>query len=97
MSTPPAPLLLPPLGKSSAHQCRNEAYTWVGMASHQNVLRVDSHFAVPCRDPNLHFVEQVALKPPEVVIDTVQQAQYEQQLKDAANAPLPDEDDDIAE
>lgn len=50
-----------------------------------------------CRDPNLHFVEQVALKPPEVVIDTVQQAQYEQQLQDAANAPLPDEDDDIAE
>lgn len=50
-----------------------------------------------CRDPNLHFVEQVALKPPEVVIDTVQQAQYEQQLLDAANAPLPDEDDDIAE
>lgn len=53
--------------------------------------------AVCCRDPNLHFVEQVALKPPEVVIDTVQQAQYEQQLQDAANAPLPDEDDDIAE
>ncbi len=52
---------------------------------------------VVCRDPNLHFVEQVALKPPEVVIDTVQQAQYEQQLADAANAPLPDEDDDIAE
>ena len=49
------------------------------------------------RDPNLHFVEQVALKPPEVVIDTAQQAQYEQQLLDAANAPLPDEDDDIAE
>ena len=52
---------------------------------------------VVCRDPNLHFVEQVALKPPEVVIDTVQQAQYEQQLAEAANAPLPDEDDDIAE
>ena len=50
-----------------------------------------------CRDPNLHFVEQVALKPPEVVIDVAQQAQYEQQLQDAANAPLPDEDDDIAE
>ena len=49
------------------------------------------------RDPNLHFVEQVALKPPEVVIDVAQQQQYEQQLQDAANAPLPDEDDDIAE
>ncbi len=52
---------------------------------------------VVCRDANLHFVEQVALKPPEVVIDTVQQAAYEQQLAEAANAPLPDEDDDIAE
>ena len=49
------------------------------------------------RDPNLHFVEQVALKPPEVVIDQAQQQLYEQQLVDAANAPLPDEDDDIAE
>ena len=47
------------------------------------------------RQPAL--VEQVALKPPEVVIDTVQQAAYEQQLAEAANAPLPDEDDDIAE
>ena len=50
-----------------------------------------------CRDPNLHFVEQVALKPPEVALVQVQQAQYEKQLLDAANAPLPDEDDDIAE
>ena len=53
--------------------------------------------ALACRDPNLHFVEQVALKPPEVVIDQAQQQLYEQQLVDAANAPLPDEDDDIAE
>jgi GTP-binding nuclear protein Ran len=50
-----------------------------------------------CRDPNLHFVEQVALRPPEVVINLEQQRVYEQQLLDAANAPLPDEDDDIAE
>lgn len=50
-----------------------------------------------CRDPNLHFVEQVALKPPEVTINVEQQREYEQQLADAANAPLPDEDDDIAE
>ena len=47
------------------------------------------------RDANLHFVEQVALAPPEVQIDVAQQQAYEQQLAEAANAPLPDEDDDL--
>ena len=47
------------------------------------------------RDANLHFVEQVALAPPEVQIDLAQQQAYEQQLAEAANAPLPDEDDDL--
>ena len=51
-----------------------------------------------CSDPNLHFVEQVALAPPEVQIDQQQQAEYEKQLHDAAAMPLPDaDDDDIAE
>jgi GTP-binding nuclear protein Ran len=49
------------------------------------------------RDPNLHFVEQVALAPPEVAIDLEQQQVYEAELLKAADAPLPDEDDDIAE
>ena len=55
------------------------------------------HISAWCRDQNLHFVEQVALAPPEVQIDLQQQAAYENQLKEAAAAPLPDEDDDIAE
>jgi GTP-binding nuclear protein Ran len=42
-------------------------------------------------------VEQVALKPPEVQIDLAQQAVYEAELLKAAEAPLPDEDEDIAE
>ena len=50
-----------------------------------------------CRDSQLHFVEQIALAPPEVQIDQQQQQQYEAQLVEAANAPLPDDDDDIAE
>ena len=51
-----------------------------------------------CSDPNLHFVEQVALAPPEVQIDLQQQQEYEQQLQEAANLPLPDaDDDDLAE
>ena len=56
------------------------------------------HCVVACSDPNLHFVEQVALAPPEVQIDQQQQAEYEKQLHDAAAMPLPDaDDDDIAE
>ena len=49
------------------------------------------------RDQNLHFVEQVALAPPEVQIDRQQQAAYEAQLEAAGNVPLPDEDDDLVE
>lgn len=41
---------------------------------------------------------QVALAPPEVQIDLQQQQEYEKQLQEAANMPLPDgDDDDIAE
>ncbi|CAN1762764.1 GTP-binding nuclear protein Ran-A1 [Linum perenne] len=45
-------------------------------------------------DPNLHFVEAVALRPPEVEIDIAQQQQHEAELAQAANQPLPDDDDD---
>ena len=66
-----------------------------------NITSWQPHCRIPChmtcRDQQLHFVEQLALAPPEVHIDQQQQQQYEQQLQDAANAPLPDEDDDIAE
>lgn len=51
-------------------------------------------FLLPCRDPNLHFVEQVALAPPEVQVDQQQQQEYEKQLEQAAAMPLPDADDD---
>lgn len=50
-----------------------------------------------CRDPNLHFVEQVALAPPEVQIDQAQQQAYEEQLANAMAQPLPDEDEELAE
>ena len=42
-----------------------------------------------CRDPNLHFVEQVALRPPEVVVDLQQQQAYEAELSKAMAVPLP--------
>jgi GTP-binding nuclear protein Ran len=44
-------------------------------------------------DPKLTFVESPALAPPEVAIDPTQIAMYEQELQQAAQMPLPDEDD----
>ena len=44
-------------------------------------------------DPNLQFVESPALAPPEVAIDEAMMAQYSQQLEEASQIPLPDEDD----
>jgi GTP-binding nuclear protein Ran len=49
------------------------------------------------RDQTLHFVESPALAPPEVQIDLAQQAKYEEELKNAANQPLPDDDEDLAD
>ena len=46
-------------------------------------------------DPNLEFVAMPALAPPEVHMDPALAAQYEQEVKEAANAELPDDDEDI--
>jgi GTP-binding nuclear protein Ran len=46
-------------------------------------------------DPNLDFVAMPALAPPEVHMDPALAAQYEQEVKEAASAELPDDDDDI--
>lgn len=45
-------------------------------------------------EPNLEFVEMPALEPPEVTMDPVMAAKYEQDLKEAAETQLPDADDD---
>ena len=49
---------------------------------------------VPCSDPHLQFVEEVALPPPEVAIDLAEQERNERELAEAVNAPLPADDDD---
>jgi len=48
-----------------------------------------------CGEANLEFVEMPALQPPEVSIDTVLQKQYEDDLKEAQNCELPDDDDEL--
>ena len=45
-------------------------------------------------DNNLHFVEAVALRPPEAVLDEATKLQYEAEIQQAANVPLPEDDDD---
>jgi len=42
----------------------------------------------------LQFVEAPALRPPEVQIDPQQLREYEEQIKQAQDTPLPDEGDD---
>jgi GTP-binding nuclear protein Ran len=46
-------------------------------------------------DANLEFVCMPALKPAEVQLDDELRKKYEQELIDAANVALPDEDDDF--
>jgi GTP-binding nuclear protein Ran len=46
-------------------------------------------------DNNLQFVEAPALRPPEAQIDMADIARYEQELLEAVNAPLPDDDEDL--
>ncbi|TVU20246.1 hypothetical protein EJB05_36448, partial [Eragrostis curvula] len=59
--------------------------------------QVTFHRKKNLHDPNIHFVEAVALKPPEVTIDMAMQQQHEAELAAAAAQPLPDDDDDLIE
>ncbi|KAI6181051.1 GTP-binding nuclear protein Ran [Aphelenchoides besseyi] len=46
-------------------------------------------------DPNLEFVAMPALHPPEIQMDPEMIAKYEQEVNEAQNAELPDDDDDL--
>lgn len=45
-------------------------------------------------DPNLEIIEMPALEPPSVNMDPNLAAKYEQDLQEAQNTALPDEDDE---
>jgi len=77
------------------HRKKNLQYHEISAKSNYNYEKPFLYLARKLvGDPNLHFVEQVALAPPEVQIDESQQAEYEKQLAEAAAMPLPDGDDD---
>jgi len=44
-------------------------------------------------NPNLEFVAAPALAPPETTVDQNLLEQYQKEMNDAAQMPLPDEDD----
>jgi len=46
-------------------------------------------------DPNLEFVAMPALAPPEVEMDPSMASKYEQELEQAQNVALPDDEDDL--
>ncbi|XP_065055394.1 GTP-binding nuclear protein Ran-like [Rhopilema esculentum] len=47
-----------------------------------------------CGEPDLHFTEMPALEPPTVFMDPALAAQYQKEIEDAQQVPLPDDDDE---
>eukprot|EP01023_Acetabularia_acetabulum_P038918 TRINITY_DN372_c0_g1_i1.p2 TRINITY_DN372_c0_g1~~TRINITY_DN372_c0_g1_i1.p2 ORF type:complete len:219 (+),score=41.49 TRINITY_DN372_c0_g1_i1:174-830(+) len=80
------------------HRKKNLQYYEISAKSNYNYEKPFLYLARKLSgDPNLSFVEQVALAPPEVLIDLEQQKQNEAEIQQAAAMPLPDDDDEILE
>uniref|UniRef100_K3XL71 GTP-binding nuclear protein n=2 Tax=Panicoideae TaxID=147369 RepID=K3XL71_SETIT len=80
------------------HRKKNLQYYEISAKSNYNFEKPFLYLARKLAgDQNLHFVEAVALKPPEVQIDMAMQQQHEAELAAAAAQPLPDDDDDLIE
>ena len=63
------------------HRKKNLQYHEISAKSNYNYEKPFLYLARKLvGDPNLHFVEQVALAPPEIQIDLAQQQEYERQL-----------------
>lgn len=77
------------------HRKKNLQYYEISAKSNYNYEKPFIYLARKLTgDPNLVFVEEVALPPPEVQIDHAEQQRNEAELSAAAQAPLPAEDDD---
>merc|ERR1712072_1656370 len=78
------------------HRKKNLQYHEISAKSNYNYEKPFLYLARKLTgDEKLTFVEQVALAPPEVLIDLADQQRNEQELQEAAQAaPLPDDADD---
>jgi len=75
------------------HRRKNLQYYDISAKSNYNFEKPFVYLARKLTgDSNLNLTEQPALKPQEAQINMQQQQQYEQEMKLAANVPLPDDD-----
>ena len=65
------------------------------MLVHRFIGYTSNNFRKLIGDPNLEFVATPALQPPEVVMDPQWQAKIEQDIKEAAETALPEDDEDL--
>ncbi|CAH8370609.1 unnamed protein product [Eruca vesicaria subsp. sativa] len=77
------------------HRKKNLQYYEISAKSNYNFEKPFLYLARKLAgDQNLHFVQSIALLPPEVHIDVAEQQKNEAELIAAATQPLPDGDDD---
>ena len=75
------------------HQRKNMPYFDISAKSNYNFEKPFRWLArTLAKDPNLQFIEQIAIKPPEVHFDP---AVYRQGNDLPPDAPLPNDDDDL--
>eukprot|EP01130_Rhizamoeba_saxonica_P009145 TRINITY_DN3714_c0_g1_i1.p1 TRINITY_DN3714_c0_g1~~TRINITY_DN3714_c0_g1_i1.p1 ORF type:complete len:215 (-),score=69.67 TRINITY_DN3714_c0_g1_i1:97-741(-) len=78
------------------HRKKNLQYYEISAKSNYNFEKPFLYLARRLAGDNtLHFIEQVALLPPEANVDMAQQAAIQQELMAAAAQPLPDEEEDF--
>ncbi|KAL1406262.1 GTP-binding nuclear protein gsp1/Ran [Vanrija albida] len=81
-------------GNVTFHRKKNLQYYEISAKSNYNFEKPFLWLARKLAgNPTLEFVAAPALAPPELTVDPSLMAQYEAELKLAADAPLPDEDD----
>lgn len=78
------------------HRKKNLQYYEISAKSNYNYEKPFLYLARKlCGNPQLFFVGEVALAPPEAQVDAAAQAQHEQELVAAMAQPLPEDDDDF--
>ena len=77
------------------HRKKNLQYYDISAKSNYNFEKPFLHIARKlCGDPDLRFIEAPAVAPPDVGLDLDDIQRYEQELMEAAAAPLPEDGDD---